>query len=93
MISGYILKEWGASVDAVIRPIVLIPRFHTGGFHGLSIELPNEKACYQLEHKTDPNVSIKMFGQHTKETTRTSQNAHLHSSIRLKKCKQKRSIF
>ncbi|OJG42146.1 hypothetical protein RV02_GL004052 [Enterococcus gilvus] len=36
------------SVDAVIRPIVLIPQNLAGGFHGLSIELPNEKACYQL---------------------------------------------
>jgi hypothetical protein len=35
-------------VDAGIGPIVLIPQNLAGGFHGLSIELPNEKACYQL---------------------------------------------
>jgi len=31
---GYIHKEWVISVDAVIRPIVLIPQFLAGGFHG-----------------------------------------------------------
>jgi hypothetical protein len=41
-------KKMENSVDAVIRPIVLIPQNLAGGFHGLSIELPNEKACYQL---------------------------------------------
>lgn len=41
-------KEWVISVDAVLFPVVLIPRILAGGFYGLSIELPNEKACYQL---------------------------------------------
>ncbi|OJG69982.1 hypothetical protein RV11_GL001792 [Enterococcus phoeniculicola] len=41
-------KEWVISVNAVTRPVVLIPQIQAGGFHGLSIELPNEKACYQL---------------------------------------------
>ena len=36
------------SVDAVNRPGVLIPQTQAGGLHGHSIELPNEKACYQL---------------------------------------------
>ncbi len=57
-------KKTVLSVDAVNRPGVLIPQRQAGGFHGHSIELPNEKACYQLRHRTDPNISIKMFGQH-----------------------------
>ena len=30
------------------RNTLLIPQDTAGGFHGLSIELPNVKACYQL---------------------------------------------
>ena len=82
--SGFIHKEWGISVDAVIRLIVLIPQILAGGSHGASLKLPNDRACYQLTHKTGPEVSIKMFGQHTEKTTRTSQNSHLHSSTGVK---------
>lgn len=42
------LKKMVISVDAGVRPVVLIPRIQAGGSHGRSIELPNDKACYQL---------------------------------------------
>ncbi|MBK4754738.1 hypothetical protein CU031_0917 [Enterococcus faecium] len=35
------------SVNAVVCPVVLIPRIQAGGSHGRSFELPNDKACYQ----------------------------------------------
>ena len=38
----------GISVNAGVRPVVFIPRIQAGGSHGRSIELPNDKACYQL---------------------------------------------
>ncbi len=41
------LQKMVISVNAVVRPVVLIPRIQAGGSHGRSLELPNDKACYQ----------------------------------------------
>ncbi len=45
-IRGLIVQKKWVTVDAVSCPGVLIPQVQAGGFHGQSIELPSEKACY-----------------------------------------------